>query len=139
MMTSPILRGLFMSDGPPTDDRAVSTFLDYLALACIFGFVESLREGKWLIAVAALVAAIVCHIAGIKWPQIKARIGTRFDWALWNRRIGNAAHVLRVLLIFAAITLAVTAYYEIRRKLVDHTEKPSNEGSPKVQNAAPAP
>lgn len=36
-----------MSDRPPNEDRTVSTYLDYLALACIFGIVEALSVGKW--------------------------------------------------------------------------------------------
>jgi len=126
-----------MSDGPPTQERAISTFLDYLALACIFGFVDALIAGKWLTSLGALAAALVFHIAGIKWPQIKELAGTRFDSVLWDTRIALAIQVLRVLLILAGITIILTGYHELRRlhRPVDHIQIPSVEQAPKSPNA----
>ena len=88
-----LLDGFLMSDGPPTEDRAVSTFLDYVALACIFGFVDALIAGKWLISLGALAAALAFHIFGIKWPQVKLKVGTRF--AAGVDRIANDARFRR--------------------------------------------
>src|ERR1035437_2798764 len=102
MMTSTILRGLLMSDGPPTEDRAVSSFLDYVALACIFGCVDEAIVGKWLIALVALAAAVMFHIVGIKWASIKLR----FDSGLWGKRIASA---LRVMIVLTWITGAFAA------------------------------
>lgn len=71
-----------MSDGPPTADTAVSTFLDYLALACIFGFVDELLAGKYVFGGVALAIALVFHIVGIKWSSIRSRV-----WLNWIEQI----------------------------------------------------
>jgi hypothetical protein len=68
-----------MSDGPPTEDRAVSSFLDYIALACIFGCVEAVISSKLWAAVGAFVAALLFHTIGIKWPKVKTRVGRRLS------------------------------------------------------------
>lgn len=60
-MTSSITRGFLVSDGPPNEDRAVSAYLDYLALACVFGIVESLAVGKWQLSIGMLMASLVFY------------------------------------------------------------------------------
>jgi hypothetical protein len=107
------LKGFFMSEGPPTGDRAVSTFLDYVALACIFGFVDALIAGKWLIALVALGAAVIFHIIGIKWAQIKLKVGTRF--AAGVDRIAKDFRYRRIVYAAIAIILLVSIGVRIFR------------------------
>jgi hypothetical protein len=105
-----------MSDGPPTEDRAVSTFLDYVALACIFGFVDVLIAGKWLISFGALAAAIIFHIVGIKWPEIKLKVGTRV--ATGVDRVANDRRYRRsmvVLLVIVGLFFGVMWFRRIHR------------------------
>lgn len=68
-----ILRSL-MSDGPITEERIVSGYLDYLALACVFGFVETLAVGKWLVSLgdARRILGVPHH-----WNQVASNQGKR--------------------------------------------------------------
>jgi hypothetical protein len=113
-MTSSIIRGLLMSDGLPTEDRIVSVYLDYLALACVFGFVETLTIGRWPLSLGMLAASLIFHSAGIKWPQIKSKTATFLDWGFWGHRIVVA---IRALLVLSVIALAITGYH-VRRAMV---------------------
>src|SRR6266852_4417238 len=95
-----------MSDGPPTEDRAVSTILDYIALACIFGFVEQLLAGKYWRSAAALVAAVIFHVIGIKWPKIKPKISATVTTSV--ERIASNRLSRRVIYFAIAIVLLIT-------------------------------
>jgi hypothetical protein len=132
---SPLGR-FFMSDGPPTEDRAVSTFLDYVALACIFGFVDALIASKWLISLGALAAALIFHIAGIKWPQIKLRVGERLA-AIVGRVAGNYRYRVVVVLVIAALLASLTYRYLHRntnRAIPGEPSAPYAEESPSAEH-----
>jgi hypothetical protein len=63
----------------PTGDYAVFAFLEMIALAFAFASVEALVASRpWYISVGCLVLAILFFLAGIKWPQIKLKIGAGF-------------------------------------------------------------
>jgi len=129
-MTSLILRGLFMSDGPPTEDRAVSAYLEYLALACVFSAAETLPLRIWRFSLGMLIASLIFHIVGIKWPRIKSKTATLLDWDLWGKRIAVA---VRVLFIMAVLTLVIGGYYVTRTLFGSDQKKPSESGKQSVQ------
>ena len=112
-----------MSDGPPTEDKTVSAYLDYLALACVFGVVETAIAGKLLLTVVMLTASLIFHNAGIKWPRIKSKTATLLDWNLWGKRIAVA---VRVLLVLTVLTLVITGYL-VTRTLVGSDNKNRDE------------
>lgn len=106
-MTTVFPKGFLMSDGPPSPDRSVSVFLDYVALASIFVCVEGLFTGRpWYLWGSALFVAIVVHNFGLRWPQIKARFGNRLSlpveavaskvsgWGRWRKVSAYAALIL---------------------------------------------
>lgn len=128
-----------MSYGPPTEDSAVSTFLDYLALACIFGFVEALIAGRWLVSFGVLIAAILFLIVRVKWPQIGLRAGARLDSALWNKWMPAAIRVLRLVVVLASITVLVTGYYEWRRIVDLFNPTPTSPAASRTTSAPSAP
>lgn len=111
-----------MSEGPPTEAKAVSIFLDYLALACIFGCVDEMIASKWLIGLYALAAALFFHIVGIKWPIITSKVGSRFDWTLWDKRI---ARILRVAFVLTWATGVIAGYYAWRQIRARHNISPA--------------
>jgi len=108
-----------MSDGPPTEDRAVSTFLDYVALACIFGCVEQFTSGKYWTGGVALAAALIFHISGIKWPNIKLITGPRFAAALEWVASGSPYYRWAIGLVIAALVVSISigAYRYLRRNI----------------------
>src|SRR5208282_153945 len=73
-MTS-FLRGLLMPDELPTGDKAVYVILEMIALALIFAAVDALVRKSWFIGMGCFAAAVLFFLAGIKWPQLKARLG----------------------------------------------------------------
>jgi hypothetical protein len=109
-----------MSEGLPSEDRAVSTFLDYFALACIFGVVDALILGKWKIALGALGAALLFHVVGIKWPRIKLMLGSSL--ARTANRIAGQPYYRRgflalIGLLFAAgVSYGIYRHYDSREK-----------------------
>jgi hypothetical protein len=111
-----------MSDGPPIEEKTVSAYLDYLALACIFGIVESVTVGRWAAASGMFVASLVFHLVGIKWPQIRLKAATLFDWDLWGKRIAIG---VRVLLTLAWVSVVVVGYYAWHTSFRPVREQPS--------------
>jgi hypothetical protein len=114
-----LLRGLLMSDGPPTEDRAVSTILDYIALACIFGFVEAVMSGRPWAGGGALAAALIFHIVGIKWLKIKPKIGPRFT--SWLDRIAHNSSYRRAVvgLLLGSVVMYAMVYMHTLRSDLD--------------------
>jgi hypothetical protein len=133
-----------MSDGPPTEDRAVSSFLDYVALACIFGFVDALIAGKWLISFGALGAALVFHIVGIKWSQIKLKVGTRVagsvgrianDYRYRRGMVGVGILLVVVGLLFGAIW--IVRLHRLKYETKARKESQPQSASVKIESPAP--
>jgi hypothetical protein len=108
-----------MSDGPPSEDRTVPAYLDYLALACVFGIVETLVVGKWRISLGMLAASLIFHNVGIKWLRVKSRTATLLDWGLWGKRVAVAVRVLLVLSVLAILT---TGYY-VKRTIFSSSKR----------------
>ena len=123
-----------MSDGLPTEDRAVSTFLDYFALACIFGSVDALIAGKWLISLGALAAAIIFHIVGIKWPEIKLKVGMRFAAGLG--RVATNSRYRRGMLV---LLLIIGLFFGVMwfRRIHKHDETKTTKENHPSESAPP--
>jgi hypothetical protein len=107
-----------MSDGPPTEDRAVSSFLDYVALACIFGCVEAVISNRLWAAGGAFVAAILFHIVGIKWPKVKIKVGRRFSSGIDRLAHDSRYRSILTMLLIGCIGLYVLfTLHSLRRDL----------------------
>ena len=72
-----LLEGLLgMADEVPSGDKTVPIFLDMIALAFVFGFVDTIIAGRpWPVYMGCLLAALLCFACSVKWPQIKLKLG----------------------------------------------------------------
>lgn len=104
---SPLYRYL-MAEGPPDRSKAVPAFFDYVALACIFGFVDALIAGRpWWVWLGALAAAVAFHLAGIHWTTIRSGLNHRLS----DRVELLAQHPRGVIAVIAVGAFAVILVY----------------------------
>jgi hypothetical protein len=108
-----------MSEGPPTEETAVSSFLDYVALACIFASVEAIISGRpWMVVVSALAAAVVFHIVGIRWSQIRSKTGMRFtSWVDRTAAVPYYRRLAVALLLVILVSPLLVYVHALRRDL----------------------
>jgi len=132
-----LLRGFVMAGDAPSAEDAVPSFLHALTWASLFACIDALVAGKWIISGATLLAALVFHVVGIKWPQIKS--GTHFNWPLWDRWIAGATRVAQVVVVLTVISIAFTTYYAIRKARNSETQTSSQEHVLKSQNTLSTP
>jgi len=97
-----------MSDAPANEDQAVSTILDYIALAFMFCLVEALMSREPWVAVGALVTAVMVHVVGVKWPKIKLR--TPPHYTFWLDRVASDHRYRRALIL---LLLSCGVMYEM--------------------------
>ena len=108
------LKGFIMADAPPTPDEAVASFLHAIMWACVFGTVEAIIADKpWSVSITVGLTGLACHIVGIKWPNIKLKLGPRFARAF--ERVAGSAFVRGFALglaicalVFGAILIKMT-------------------------------
>jgi hypothetical protein len=99
------LKGLIMADDAPTPEEMVPSFLHAFMWASAFGAVEEFRSNRLWSAGGLLAAAVTFHIVGIKWPQIKPKIGPRFV-SILERLAGNRLYRLAIYFAIAITFLA---------------------------------
>jgi len=93
-MTS-LLRSLLTQDQLPTGNTAVYVFLEMIALGFALAAVDSLVNNKPLfISFGCLVLAVFFFLIGIKWPQIKHKVGPQFVRYLNLRSVWMAVFVI---------------------------------------------
>jgi hypothetical protein len=101
------LKGLVMADDVPTPEQMVPSLLHAVMWACMFGAVDAVIARKpWPVWVGALALSLTSHIVGIKWPQIKPRVGPRFASIL--ERIASNRLYRRAIYFAIAIALLVS-------------------------------
>jgi hypothetical protein len=84
-----------MPDELPSGDKAVYIFLEMIALGFALEAVASfMRNDVWWKWIGALVMGILFLLAGVKWPQIKLKVGTRFAHYLNLRPIWMTVFII---------------------------------------------
>jgi hypothetical protein len=105
-----------MADDVPTPEEMVPSLLHAVMWACMFGGVDAVIGNKpWPVWAGAFALSLISHIVGIKWPQIKPRVGPRFALILEriasNRLYRWAIYIAIAIALVASIGTAVRRFY----------------------------
>ena len=105
-----------MSDDAPTPEQMVPSLLHTVTWACMFGGVDAVIASKpWPVWAGAFSLSLTSHIVGIRWPQIKPIVGTRFASALEriasNRLYRRSIYTVIAVELFATTGFRVYGYY----------------------------
>jgi hypothetical protein len=105
-----------MADEAPNPEEMVPSFLHALMWACIFGAVDAIITAKpWPVWASAFGLSLISHVVGIKWPQIKPKIGPRFastiERVARNRRYRWVIYSVIVIASLASIGFRAYRHY----------------------------
>src|ERR1017187_4569679 len=132
------LKGLIMADEAPTPEEMVPSFLHAFMWASAFGVVEEARSKHLWFAGGLLIAAVTFHFVGIRWPQIKPKVGPRV--ASTVELIASNRLYLRAICSGIAIALLVSiplTVYRHYHRAADKSAAPSANSSNAVQTTTP--
>src|ERR1017187_3700701 len=132
------LKGLIMADEAPTPEEMVPSFLHAFMWASAFGVVEEARSKHLWFAGGLLIAAVTFHFVGIRWPQIKPKVGPRVastvELIASNRLYLRAIYSGIAIALLVSIPLTVYRHYH---RAADKSAAPSANSSNAVQTTTP--
>ncbi len=107
-----------MADDIPSGDRAVFAVFELFALAFAFEGAARLLDGKYAVGLLAVAVSIFFFIAGLKWPYIKLKTGSRFAFAIDRLANDSRYRLAAILLVGFYIGISSLLYvHSLRRDL----------------------